>query len=245
MLKEIKDHFDFSLNTINIAFILFLKFFKKKEWKSMHIATAALLIAAKYQEPLHNIPFLDELIEKYTEPSSCIEEEIKMIEISILLELDWNLKFITIIEACYHILKNKADYVKCQNHIETDILKNLIYPLPTFNNSDDKIFSRENSMKNLFMSENSHNSKGQLLKRKRVKKQHSGSCWKIEQDLKAKFEIDTNKHLLNVPQKTSRKKKKSRKRQNPCRIAKISEGLSDILRIYEASDSENTQSNTS
>lgn len=95
------------------------------------------------------------------------------------------------------------------------------------------------------MSQWAENSKVEVVKRRRVKKLHSSSCWDVEKELLSGFPKDQDPCYLQVPKKTRKRRVKHRKKKGKSRIAKISKGLSDILRIYDASDSENTQSNTS
>jgi len=242
MDKTIKKCFDFTHNTIHIAFILFLKYSKAQESDPYYIATSALLIASKYQEPLYKVPFVEDLIEKFTKPNKDIVDKIKLLEVAILLELDWNLTFITIIQACYHILESKTDLSLCEKAIETDIAQKFTYAMPLFNNSKEVLINRENSIISLTLGQPTENSNVEIMKRRRVKKLHSNSCWNVGQDLQIGL-VDQDSCFLKVPKMTRRKHRRRRKKHS--RIAQISEGLSDILKRYEASDSENTRSDTS
>jgi len=79
--KRAKKHFNFSLNTIFLAFTLFLQYSKGQKLQETSVVIACFLIASKFCEPKEKIPFSDELIELFSKESEIDEKQIQGLEL--------------------------------------------------------------------------------------------------------------------------------------------------------------------
>ena len=121
-------------------------------------------------------------------------------------------------------------------------MKNLVFALPKSHYPIDRILHKENSIHQLIIK----NCRiGEIeISNCTIRKKTSDSYLNLTHKTRGNGCFNTNSTFLKVPKKSFKKKRKSRK-TTTSRFAKINKGLSDILKQYELSDSEQTQSNTS
>ncbi|CAI2369840.1 unnamed protein product [Moneuplotes crassus] len=245
MNKELREHFSLSLCTIHLAFTVYLQFLEKVRCSPIPTAISCLLCAAKFNESQYNVPYIEEIIKFVPREDKVSQNIIERQEIMVLIENDWNLLQTTLWKSLQYLIASKKELEKCQHLLESEVHKGKVFAVPKRFGSLEEIYKRENSVADIGLL----GAKSEIeIVRKKYHKKQSKSFYNIDENFKCSNEgTKKSSNFLEVPKKSKKKRRKGNKckKLKMSRIRKISEGLSDILRIYESTDSENTKSNIS
>ncbi|CAI2370399.1 unnamed protein product [Moneuplotes crassus] len=240
----VKEQLNFSLSTIHLAFTLYLQFSEEVECSPIPTAVSCLLCAAKFNECMYDIPSIEELLKCVSKKEEIDQKVIQKQEILVLVKNDWNLLQPTLWKSCEHLL-SKQDLTKYSKLLEDDIHNARVYAVPKGSHPFQNIYNKGSNPAQIWYTK-SGDKPG--LRRKRAKKKHSKSLFHVMKnfnDLDGYFKPSHN--ILEVPKKLKKRKgvPKQTNKLKMSRIVKISNGLSDILRVYEAKDLEENICNTS
>lgn len=135
---------DLNIGTVYLAFNIFLQFYAKTRSDIATSVVASALLAAKYKDTVYYIPLLDELVEsaKYSPlltESKCplTMESVQTAEIMIAVELDWNFRQATILDACYFTLGACTEFENAKTLLRDSIEDNQIYAMPILGKKHD------------------------------------------------------------------------------------------------------------